>query len=92
MNAQLATRLINLVRGKSTTTPEERAEMDEALRAEVFWSDTAPKMADELRALRRLEAMARAAATHGELMGTERGAEILAVLRDVDATRNKESA
>lgn len=56
------------------------------VRAETFWGERAPKMVDELNALRPIESHLRAMVTHGRnLAGGLEAAE--KALTDVDALR-----
>lgn len=61
------------------------------VRAEGFWSDRAPKMVDEINALRPIEPSLRALVTHARLV-TQAAEAAEKVLGELDAVRTTQAA
>jgi hypothetical protein len=61
------------------------------VRAEEYWGDRAPKLVDEINALRPLETSLRAMVTHSRLVTDAAEAATIALV-ELDAVRSKQAA
>lgn len=89
MEQNLINALRQCVERDGTLAAQLRAQLLAELRAEAFWSERAPAMHDELMALRRLEAPARALVAQDKKH--KQAGPLGRVLGEVDALRAEQA-